>query len=54
MINFTLSQDTIIEIEAAHKASSHQRATYVVYKIHLIILLGLGYLPSEVSDNVIR
>lgn len=49
MTDYTIAQDEIIELRAAHRTAMKIRA-YMAYRIHVIILLGMGMPPSEVSE----
>lgn len=49
MRNYDIPQDQILELKAAHK-SAKQLPSYIAYRIHVIILLGMGMSPSEVGE----
>lgn len=49
MRDYELLPDTISALKAAHKASKRVSA-YTAYRIHVIILLGMGLSPLEASE----
>lgn len=49
MRNYNIPQDEILELKIAHK-SARQMPSYLAYRIHVIILFGMGMSPSEISD----
>lgn len=49
MKSCNISQDEILELKAAHR-SARQMPSYLSYRIHVIILYGIGMSPSEISD----
>jgi transposase len=52
MRKYELPKEEIQELKAAHKTSK-QVSAYTAYRIHVIILLGLGMTPAEVSDIIL-
>lgn len=49
MKSCTISQNEILELKVAHK-SARQMPSYISYRIHVIILAGIGMTASEISD----
>lgn len=49
MRNYNIPQDEILELKVAHK-SARQMPSYVAYRIHTIILFGMGMSSSEISE----
>lgn len=52
MRDYILLPDEIEELKVAHK-SSKQVSAYTAYRIHVIILLGMGISPGEVSEIIL-
>jgi len=52
MRDYELPMEEIQALKAAHKTSK-QVSVYQAYRIHVIILLGMGMTPSEVSDIIL-
>ena len=51
MRSYDISQSEILELRVAHKSAKRLRfSPLIIYKIHTIILLGIGMSPSEVSE----
>lgn len=51
MRSYDISQSEILELRVAHKSAKRLRfSALIIYKIHTIILLGMGMSPSEVSE----
>lgn len=49
MKSSTISQNEILELKVAHK-SARQMPSYLSYRIHVVILFGIGMTYSEISD----
>jgi transposase len=49
MRNYNIPQDELLELKVAHK-SARQMPSYLAYRIHVIILFGMGMSPSEISE----
>jgi transposase len=52
MGDYELSTEEILGLKAAHKTSK-QVSVYQAYRIHVIILLGMGMTPAEVSEVIL-
>jgi transposase len=52
MQNYELSTEEIQDLKAAHKTSK-QVSAYSAYRIHVIILLGMGMTAAEVSEIIL-
>ena len=52
MRNYELSLEEIQSLKAAHKTSK-QVSAYAAYRIHTIILLGMGMTPTEASEIIL-
>ena len=49
MRDYNIPQDELLELKAAHK-SAKQMPSYLAYRLHVIILFGMGLSSSEISD----
>ncbi len=52
MKGYELPTEEIEGLKAAHKTSK-QVSAYTAYRIHVIILLGMGMTPTEVSEIIL-
>jgi transposase len=52
MRNYELPTEEVQALKAAHKTSK-QVSAYTAYRIHVIILLGMGMTPAEVSEIIL-
>lgn len=52
MRDYELTAEEIQDLKAAHKTSK-QISAYTAYRIHVVILLGIGMTPAEVSDIIL-
>jgi hypothetical protein len=53
MSDYILSQDEIQELRSAHRSAKQRADAYQAYKINVIILLGTGWNPDEVSEALL-
>lgn len=52
MEKYELPIEKLQELKVAHKTSK-QVSAYTAYRIHTIILLGMGMTPAEVSEIIL-